>query len=287
MRTGLYPTRHPAAPVLTSPLVRGNPTPLARISDGKPVRHPARARTPRAVLVQGGETILNASFLPESAGGPQLEAGEFHVWAVPLHGPPEPFEALLSAAEQMKAERLRFADHRCRFTIWRGALRAILGGYAGSEPRALEFTFGARGKPSLLGAPLQFNLSPSAQLALVAVGRNELGVDCEKVRDFEGLEDIARRHFSAVELAALSALAEPERPRGFYRCWTRKEAFIKAIGAGLSLPLDIFDVTIGDPAAFLAFRDGQEDPERWTLADVSPGPDYIAALAARERGLRV
>ena len=234
-----------------------------------------------------GEVVLNASFLSESAGGPRLEAGEVHVWAVSLNGAHDPFQALLSAAEQARVERLRFADHRCRFTIWHGALRAILGGYAGSEPRALEFTFGPRGKPYLLGAPLQFNLSHSAQLALVAVGRNELGVDCEKVRDLEGLEDIARRHFSAVELAALLALAEPERLRGFYRCWTRKEAFIKAIGAGLSLPLDIFDVTIGEPAVLLAFREGQEDPERWTLADVSPGPDYIAALAARERGLRV
>lgn len=233
------------------------------------------------------EPILNASFQPESAGGPRLEAAEVHVWAVPLHGAHEPFQALLSAAEQAKAERLRFADHRRRLTIWHGALRAILGGYAGREPRALEFTFGPRGKPYLLGAPLQFNLSHSAQLALVAVGRNELGVDCEKVRHLENLDDIARRHFSAVEFAALSALAEPERLRGFYRCWTRKEAFIKAIGAGLSLPLDTFDVTIGEPAAFLAFRDGQEDPERWTLADVSPGPDYIAALAARERGFRV
>jgi len=168
---------------------------------------------------------------------------------------------LLSAAEQARAERLRFAEHRRRFTVWHGALRAILGGYAGREPRALEFTFGPRGKPYLVDARLQFNLSHSAQLALVAVGRNELGVDCEKVR--------------------------PERLRGCYRCWIRKEAFIKAIGAGLSLPLDVFDVTIGEPAAFLAFRDGQEDPERWTIADVSPGPAYIAALAARERGLRV
>jgi 4'-phosphopantetheinyl transferase len=88
-------------------------------------------------------------------------------------------------------------------------------------------------------------------------------------------------------LAALSALAKPEQLRGFYRCWTRKEAFIKAIGTGLSLPLDLFDVTIGEPAAFLAFRNGEENPEQWTLADVSPGPSYIAALAARQRGLRV
>ena len=233
------------------------------------------------------EAILNASFLPESAGGPQLNAGEVHVWAVPLHGAHEPFQALLSAAEQARVERLRFAEHRRRFTVWHGALRAILGGYSGREPGALEFTFGPHGKPYLVDAPLQFNLSHSAQLALVAVGRNELGVDCEKVRHVESLDDIARRHFSAVEFAAISALAEAERLRGFYRCWTRKEAFIKAIGAGLSVPLDVFDVTIGEPAAFLASRDGQEDPERWTLADVSPGPDYIAALAARERDLSV
>src|SRR5437763_14542654 len=179
------------------------------------------------------EAILNASFLPESAGGPQLNAGEVHVWAVPLHGAHEPFHALLSAAEQAGVERLRFVEHPRRITDWHGALRAILGGYAGREPGALEFTFGPHGKPYLVDAPLQFNLSHSAQLALVAVGRNELGVDCENVRHLESLDDIARRHFSAVELAALSALAEAERVRRFSRCWNRKEAYSKGIGGGL------------------------------------------------------
>jgi 4'-phosphopantetheinyl transferase len=228
------------------------------------------------------------SFQPESAGGPSLDAGAIHVWAVPLQGDPAPYAALLTDAERDKAERFRFLDHRRRYAIGHGALRAILGGYAGLDPSSLAFSSGPRGKPSLQQpAGLHFNLSHSAQLAMIAVARVELGVDCEKIRHLESLRDIARRHFSPAEFAALEALPEGEQLRGFYRCWTRKEAYIKAVGAGLSMPLDVFDVTLGEKAEFTAIRDGREDVAAWCLHDVAPGPEFAAAVAVRARDLRV
>lgn len=233
------------------------------------------------------EVTLKACYQPDSPGRPSLGEDDLHVWAVPLLGGHERYVPLLSTSEQAKAERLRFADHRRRFTIWTGALRAILAGYADTDPADLEFSFGPRGKPCLARERLAFNLTHSGQLALVAVGRHELGIDCEKVRHLESLEDIARRHFSAVEFDALAALAEEDKLQGFYRCWTRKEAWIKAVGAGLTLPLDVFDVSIGDDARFLAFRDGREDPTQWSLFDVSPAADYVGALAAHGRGFRL
>lgn len=230
------------------------------------------------------ELLLDPRFRPESAGGPTLGEREVHVWAVPLSGSVERYQPLLSAPELARLERLRFLDHRRRFVLWHGALRSILAGYCGVDPAALAFRQGPRGKPYLDGQRFHFNLSHSGQLAMVAVGHDELGVDCEKVRHLESQQDIARRHFSAAEFAALAALQPDEQLRGFYRCWTRKEAFIKAVGAGLSMPLDVFDVSIDDRPRFLGFRDSDECPERWTLADVSPHADYAAALAARRQG---
>ncbi|MBK8101272.1 MAG: 4'-phosphopantetheinyl transferase superfamily protein [Planctomycetes bacterium] len=228
------------------------------------------------------------SFQPESAGGPALEGAAIHVWAVPLAGEPGRCAALLSAVEREKAERFRFLDHRRRYAIGHGALRAILGGYAGMDPAGLTFAVGPRGKPSLVEPKgLHFNLSHSAQLALIAVARHEVGVDCEKMRHLESRTEIARRHFSPVEFAALEALPESEQLRGFYRCWTRKEAYIKAVGAGLSMPLDVFDVSLAEKPEFLAIRDGKEDAAAWSLHDVAPGPEFAAAVAIRARGLRL
>lgn len=220
--------------------------------------------------------------------GPGLEQGEVHVWAVPLSGAVEAYEGLLSAEEIDRVERFRFADHRRRYTISRGALRIILAGYSGASPEALRFGVGRRGKPHLEGRDdLQFNLSHSGHLAMVAVGTRPVGIDLEKVRSLESCRDIARRHFSESEFADLEGLAEDERLMGFYRCWTRKEAYIKALGEGLSLPLDSFDVSIGPDARLAAFRNRDDRVEDWTMYDVSPAPDYAAAMAVHHPGCRL
>jgi 4'-phosphopantetheinyl transferase len=238
------------------------------------------------------EVLLNAAFQPESAGAVSLGSRQIHVWGVPLGGEAEAFLPLLSKGERDRAERFRFVDHRRRYAIAHGALRAVLGGYCGHDPCELTFATGPRGKPYLTStgagaSGVFFNLSHSSQLALIAVGDCELGIDLEKCRHLESMLEIARRHFSAAEYAALEGLQDAALQQGFYRCWTRKEAYIKAVGEGLSLPLDTFEVSLGEQPEFLAFRDGRYQPAEWSLFDVSPADGFVAALAAHGAGFRL
>jgi 4'-phosphopantetheinyl transferase len=226
---------------------------------------------------------LHPSFAAATPGASALRGNEVHVWAVPLHGDAERFGAVLSPAEQQRLQRFHFADHRRRYQIGHGALRAILAGYTGTPAAKLEFKQGPRGKPYLAGAGPFFNLSHSGKLALVGVSQTELGLDVEKVRHLESLTEIARKHFSPVEFDALAALQGDERELAFYRCWTRKEAYIKALGEGLSMPLDSFDVSLCEAPRFLRCRDGADDPANWSLLDVSPGPEFVGAAAVRAR----
>lgn len=234
------------------------------------------------------EVALHDTFLPLAAGGVPLGPRELHVWAVPLHGDPEPYAALLCKAEVQRLERFRFADHRRRYQIGHGALRTILGGYLDKDPRDFEFAQGPRGKPYLAEAGPFFNLSHSGKLALIGVSMVELGLDCEKVRHLESLGEIARKHFSESEFAALDALQGDARELAFYRCWTRKEAYIKAVGDGLQLPLDSFRVTLlpGEPAALLSASDPAAI-HRWAFHHFEPAEGYAGALAVNGRGRRV
>lgn len=216
-----------------------------------------------------------------------LAPDELHVWAVPLHGDPERWGTLLSAAERQRLQRFHFADHRRRYQIGHGALRAILGGYMRVEPTAIDFQQGPRGKPYVAGKGPFFNLSHSGKLALIAIAQVEVGLDVEKVRHLESLIEIANKHFSPCEFAALQPLAGEARELAFYRCWTRKEAYIKALGEGLSMPLDTFDVSLDAEPKLLAARDGREQAANWTMLDVSPGPEFVAAVAMRCPRVRV
>ena len=227
------------------------------------------------------DVSFDERFVAASPGGRRLSAGEVHVWAVTLNGDPEPFGELLSADERLRLSRFRFADHQRRFQIGHGALRRILGGYLERDPREIAFRQGPRGKPYLAGDGPFFNLSHSGKIALIGVADAELGLDVEKVRHLESLMQIARRHFSAGEFTALEALDVEAQKLAFYRCWTRKEAFIKALGEGLSMSLDSFDVSVNEEPRFLACHDGREDPAHWSLVDVSPGPDFVGACALR------
>jgi 4'-phosphopantetheinyl transferase len=234
------------------------------------------------------EIAIHSCYQNAEPGEAALSPGEVHVWAVEMVGDAQRYAPLLSEDEQDRAERFRFVDHRRRYSISHGALRAILAGYLACDPLEIAFDTGRNKKPALQeDAPrLRFNLSHSAKLALVAVGDVEVGVDLEKMRHLESLREIARHNFAAAEIAAIEAAGADERLLAFYRCWTRKEAYVKALGTGLGAPLDVFDVGIESEARFLGFRDGQS-LEQWGLWDVSPAEDYIAAVCARSQQVRI
>jgi 4'-phosphopantetheinyl transferase len=168
-------------------------------------------------------------------------------------------------------------------------LRDILGRYLKLPPESLQFNYSSYGKPSLGDqfAWLRFNVSHAGELALYAFSRNrELGIDIEEVRkDIEHLQ-IATNFFSKQEVEALHALPAHLQQEAFFLCWTRKEAYIKGVGEGLSLPLDSFDVSLGpsEPACLLAVRGNEEEAARWTLKALEPGENYHAALVAEGRG---
>ena len=163
-------------------------------------------------------------------------------------------------------------------------MREILGACVSLHPKDLTFKYSQRGKPSL-AAPLHFNLSHSEGLAALAVSTEfELGVDVEALLPLK--EDIAPRYFSPRELAALAALPEHEQLSGFYRCWTRKEAVLKALGDGLARALDSFDVSIAADEARLDRLDGEPDaPRSWRLAHFEPQTGFVGAVACRTGGV--
>ncbi len=209
---------------------------------------------------------------------------DVHVWKTPLDldsAQLDPLAVLLSPAEQARAARFRFERDRRRFIAARGFLRSLLGRYLGANPRAIEFTLNDYGKPAIEGAAIRFNLSHSHGLALAAfaLGR-EVGIDVEQIREGVTGDRIAERFFSPLEAAELVALPEVEQTEAFFRCWTRKEAWIKAVGHGLSIPLNSFDVTIGrHDVRLAATRPDIAEAERWTLCHLDPEPGFTGALA--------
>jgi len=215
-----------------------------------------------------------------------LQTGEVHVWRIELEQPDEllrKFHTTLDTDELERAARFYFEKHRRHFIAGRGFLRDVLSRYLNARPEALKFSYGAYGKPALAGEheqhALRFNMSHSHNVALLAITEEkQLGVDVEYIRSDFASEDIARRFFSRLEVESFNALAREEQVAAFFRCWTRKEAFIKATGKGLSQPLEAFDVTLAPalPAALLRVED--DDASRWSISDLDAGTDYAAAL---------
>ena len=228
---------------------------------------------------------------------PPLPGDEVHVWRARLDAPPERVRRLLGVLapdERGRAGRFHFRRDEDRFIVARGLLRGILGGYLNSAPERLHFEYGARGKPSLASEHnpegLRFNVSHSGGVALYAVTRGrEVGVDVERVSARVSCEEIAGHFFSPREVARLRALPPSLREAAFFECWTRKEAYIKARGEGLSLPLDGFDVSLapGEPAALLANRLDPGEVSRWSLRELRPWPGFAAAVAVEGRGWRL
>jgi 4'-phosphopantetheinyl transferase len=219
---------------------------------------------------------------------PALRGDELHVWLVSLDPPPAALARLagrLSPDERRRAARFRFERDRRRFQAARGALRELLAGYLGQQPERLGFVEGRHGKPELadIGSGLRFNVSHSGELALCALSlRRELGVDIEQLRELADADALARRFFSTEESAALEALPAAQRLAAFFRCWTRKEAYLKALGAGLLQPLADFDVALfpeQGPCRF-SVSGRPEEAARWSLLGLDVGAGYVAALMA-------
>lgn len=228
------------------------------------------------------------------------KAGEAHLWRIDLQVDADELtrcRGLLTEQELQRASRFRFDRHRRRFTVRRAQLRRLLALYLGIEPRAVSFQTGQREKPYLAAhltrdqqEPLQFNLSDCKDVAFVGVKVGlELGVDVEIVRPMPDALSISRSFFAQEEQEVLAAASQAETHATFFRCWTRKEAYIKAIGKGLAVPLDSFTVSMGrhEPARFLGFRGLPGEERHWTLKHVEPEPHIFVAVAARQPDLSI
>ncbi len=215
-----------------------------------------------------------------------LQTGEVHVWRIELEQPGsllEKFRSTLEADELQRASRFHFEKHRSSFVVGRGFLRDILSRYLETKPETLRFSYGDYGKPAL-DSRLSFNISHSHGVALLAITEDrQIGIDVEHIRADFATEDIARRFFSRSEVESFNGLQKEEQVAAFFRCWTRKEAFIKATGKGLSQPLDKFDVTLAPAETAALLRVDQDDASRWTMSDIDVGKDYAAALVVEDR----
>lgn len=223
-----------------------------------------------------------------------LGKNEVHVWRASLELPSPEVQILeqnLTEEELERADRFHFQRHRARFIVARGLLRTILSRYLKIEPRRLRFLYGPKGKPELAGDTgrrgLCFNVSHSHGLALYAVthGR-EIGVDVECIRPDVAGEKIAERFFCPQEAAMLRELPAEVRQQAFYTCWTRKEAYLKAIGEGITLRLAQFEVSVtpGEPAVLLSINGDPKEASYWSLKELDPEPGYVGTLAVKGHG---
>jgi 4'-phosphopantetheinyl transferase len=218
-----------------------------------------------------------------------------HVWAA-LLDVAQPgqtaFEQTLASSELARAARFHFAEHRNRYIVAHGWLRQLLGGYLSIPAAAVEFDLGPQGKPVLAGPPnsseLQFNMTHSEGLALVAVASGiPVGIDVERIRALEDAGDLVARFFSTRESSEFKSLPDDQRPLAFFNLWTRKEAWLKATGEGITHLLDCVEVSFmpGAPARLLSLPDRFPSASNWTICDITPGPGFAAAVvAAGERG---
>jgi len=223
---------------------------------------------------------------------PIVETHAIHVWRTNLDCESAdglPWETWLAPDEKSRAARFVFPKDRCRFIAARGILRAILGQYLQRHPADIEFAYGTNGKPAIRAdgpqSAIQFNLSHSHGLAVYAFAyRREVGIDVEVVRPGVQQDGVAELAFSDSELAELAALPPELRDEGFFLCWTRKEAYLKARGAGLTIPLRSFQVSLSpDHPKILQGA----DTSRWSLRSFRPAPGFVGAVVGEGRNWKL
>ena len=228
----------------------------------------------------------------------RIDIDEIHIWNATLIRDESVIENVsktISKKEQNKAARFHFGEDQERFILSHGFLRIIISSYLNQEPDNFQFSFSKYGKPSLKNNQgdeiLSFNISHSADKAIFAITRNRMiGIDIERIVEGFPCEEIAERFFSPKENEELLKI-EPGNLRelAFFTTWTRKEAYIKALGDGLSMPLDQFDVSVSphEPAKLIANRRDPKEVSRWTLMDLKTSPGFVSTLAAQGSDLRI
>ena len=219
------------------------------------------------------------------------DKNDIHIWSVRIADPDACLtcgESILSPQEQNRVSQFKFEKDRSRSIVSHAALRSILCDYLNIAPQDLQFSTGANGKPALTKVPgqcwLQFNLSHSGDIALIAITRRrEIGVDVEYVKQDFPFHEVAEHFFTAREVAALCALPEPLQRQAFYKCWTSKEAYLKAKGTGLSGELDEVEILLAEEQSVRI----KGSVPNWTLMEL-PAPDnYRAALVVEGDECRV
>jgi 4'-phosphopantetheinyl transferase len=218
----------------------------------------------------------------------EIGEDEAHVWRASLDQDAKVvanLAALLSQDERQKAARYHRPVDRDRFIVGRGILRRVISAYLALAPGQLQFTYNEYGKPAISDdqndRALNFNLSHSAGLALYAITRGRVvGIDVEYIREDFATLDIAEHFFSKDEVRSLRAAPACRRTEAFFNCWSRKESYIKAIGMGVSYPLDGFTVSLApDIAPALLKVDADErEPTRWQMYEIKAGEGYAASL---------
>ncbi len=219
-----------------------------------------------------------------------LEAGDLHIWRVWLDQQPPAnltrLRQLLSSDEQKRADRFYFPHHRERYTVARGTLRLLLGRYLDRPPESLTFSYGSQGKPTLTAVStperLEFNVAHSENVALIGfIWGRPIGVDVEHIRSLKDMKQMAARFFSEIEYQSWLTIPAEQQDEAFFNCWTRKEAYIKVIGEGLSHPLNRFVVTLkpGEPGQLLTVDDSASAAKNWQMQALHPTADFAAAVA--------
>jgi 4'-phosphopantetheinyl transferase len=225
-----------------------------------------------------------------------LSEADVHIWAASLEVPIErivSLERTLSSDERGRAKRFHFERDQRRFVAGRGILREILSSYLTVEPAQLRFDYGSSGKPFLATSPeghnLNFNLSHSADLMLIALTRScMIGVDVEWMYAIEDIEKVASHLFSIRQLSRLMALSSEQRLPAFFSGLTRKEAYLKATGAGLTDAVRQIEVSFlaNETAPVLTISGDPQAAACWTLIDLAPAPGFIGAVAVEEKDPR-
>jgi 4'-phosphopantetheinyl transferase len=226
-----------------------------------------------------------------------LNSQDVHLWRAFLRQSAtciDKLTPLLSEDELSRAASFHFENDRERFILCRGILRIILGRYLDINPKHLKFRSGPYGKPYLVnesaGAHIQFNLTHSHNLALYAFTSNcMIGIDVEYILQIMDIEHIVDNSFSDYEISIFKTLKPNQKEIAFFNCWTRKEAYVKAIGEGLNLPLHTFDVSLApnEPSRILSISGSTNEALLWSIETFIPAVDHVATVAIKESNYHI
>lgn len=219
-----------------------------------------------------------------------LSTRNVHVWTLRTNASSNViarFEKVLAPDERSRAAQFHVSRPRESFILTRAVLRHLLGRYLGLHPGNICLHYGMNGKPLLSHkSELMFNVSHSGEIAAIALTQGcDVGIDLEQFRPLPDLKEIAAHSFCNEEATEIDSLPACDRQHAFFSCWTRKEAYVKAIGVGLSTPLSAFRVTVrpNEPAKLLFLDKAKNASESWTLHDLALGPDYVGTVTYRDR----